>query len=242
MNKIKAFIFSILWTVIIIAFPVASGVIITVRNVDAIAARFIQAAFMYSSIAIPFLYCKIKKIMPKEILLTGINKSGIKKCLFFIPLIAVLAPMLAYGINLSGTAYVLATLLFTLGVGISEEIYFRGIILRLLHSNFKVLPTIFLSASIFGIGHASGAFVEKSPIMVLLSVFNAFLFGWVAVEIALIVKNIVPLMIFHCLFDFLTYQMLAAGDARIVIYAIRGMLMVIIAIYLLPWKQRSHDL
>jgi hypothetical protein len=59
------------------------------------------------------------------------------------------------------------------------------------------------------------------------------LFGWIAAETALITKNIIPLMIFHCLFDFFTYQMLATGNAMIVIYAVRGTLMTIVAVYLL---------
>ncbi len=67
-------------------------------------------------------------------------------------------------------------------------------------------------------------------------------FGWIAAETALITKNIVPLMIFHCLFDFFTYQMLATGNTLIVIYAVRGTLMTIVAVYLLiRLKQQSEN-
>ena len=78
--------------------------------------------------------------------------------------------------------------------------------------------------------------------MVLLSILNAFLFGWVASETALITKNLIPIMIFHCLFDFLTYQMLATGNALIVIYAVRGTLMAIVSLYLLlRLKKQTRD-
>jgi membrane protease YdiL (CAAX protease family) len=127
----------------------------------------------------------------------------------------------------------MATLLFTISVGIAEELYFRGIILRLLGKSFGALPVVFISLLIFGAGHASGAFVESSTVMVLLTIINAFLFGWVAAETALITKNIIPLMVFHCLFDFFTYQMLAAGRTTIIVYAVRGTLMTIVAVYLL---------
>lgn len=242
MKKTKSIIFSIIWAVIVIAFPVASGVIVVVSKADATSSRLIQAAFMCISTVIPFIYCKVKNIAPKEILLTGIDKNGVKTCLYYIPLIVVLLPMIVNGVDLSDTGYTLATLLFTLSVGIAEELYFRGIILRLLGKNFGALSVVFISVLIFGIGHASGAFVESSPVMVLLSIFNAFLFGWIVAEIALITKNIIPLMIFHCLFDFFTYQMLATGKEMIIIYAVRGTLMTIVAVYLLiKLKKQSEN-
>jgi hypothetical protein len=40
-------------------------------------------------------------------------------------------------------------------------------------------------------------------------------------------------MLFHALFDFFTYQILATGDARIIAYAVRGTLMTILGVYLL---------
>jgi hypothetical protein len=49
-------------------------------------------------------------------------------------------------------------------------------------------------------------------------------------------------MIFHCLFDFFTYQMLATGNAMIVLYAVRGALMTIVAVYLLiRLRQQSEN-
>jgi membrane protease YdiL (CAAX protease family) len=242
-TKSRSVIYSILWAVIVIAFPVASGVIVVASKADATASRLIQAAFMYASIVVPLVYCRVKKIALKDILLTGIDRAGVKTCLYYLPLIAVLLPMIVSGVDLSDTGYVMATLLFTLGVGIAEELYFRGMVLRLLGKSFGPLPVVFISVLIFGISHASGAFVESSPVMVLLSILNAFLFGWIAAETALITRNIVPLMIFHCLFDFFTYQMLATGNAMIMAYAVRGTLMAIMAVYLLiKLKQQSESM
>lgn len=239
MEKFKAVIISMIWTVVIIAFPVTSGVIVVIGKMDANTARIIQGIFMYISIIVPFIYCKVKKITSEEIFLTGINKNGVKTCLFYIPLIVVLLPMIVNGIDLSDTSYVLLTLVFTLGVGIAEELYFRGIILRILSKNFNAVPAVFISALIFGLGHASSAFVESNPVMISLSILNAVLFGWIAAETVLITKNIIPLMIFHCLFDFFTYQMLAVAETRIIIYFVRGALMTIVGVYLLL-KLKKH--
>ncbi len=233
MKRAKSVVVSTLWAVIVIAFPVSSGVVIVVSKLNAINSRLIQAAFMCLSMAVPFLYCKFMNIDPKEIMLKEFDQNGVKTCLYYIPLIIVLLPLIITGVNLSNTHYTLAVLLFTLSVGMAEELYFRGIILRLLSENFSALPTIFIATLIFGIGHVSSAFMESNPVMILLTVINALLFGWLATEVALITKNIIPLMIFHCLFDFFTYQMLATGNVMIVAYTVRGTLMTIVAIYLL---------
>ena len=65
------------------------------------------------------------------------------------------------------------------------------------------------------------------------------MFGWVAAETALLTKNILPLMMFFGFFDFFTYQMLATGNALILIYAVRGSLMIVVAVYLL-YKLKHH--
>lgn len=233
MTKSRSVYSSLLWAVIVIAFPVASGVLVVVSKADPTSTRLIQAAFMYASISIPLVYCRVKNIALRDIFLVGIDRQGVKTSLYYLPLLVVLLPTVVGGVHLSHTGHVMATLLFTLGVGISEELYFRGIILRLLGKSFGPIPVVFISALIFGAGHASGAFVEKSVALVLLSILNALLFGWIAAEVVLLTKNLIPLMIFHCLFDFFTYQTLATGDAKITVYAVRGALMTIVAVYLL---------
>jgi membrane protease YdiL (CAAX protease family) len=132
MTKSKSVISSILWAVVVLVFPVASGIIVVVSKADTTASRLIQAAFIYASLSIPLVYCHVKKIALKDILLIGIDKEGVKTCLFHLPLIAILMPMVISGVDLSDTGLVLATLLFTLGVGMAEELYFRGIILDFL--------------------------------------------------------------------------------------------------------------
>jgi membrane protease YdiL (CAAX protease family) len=99
-------------------------------------------------------------------LLTGIDKEGVKASLYYLPLIAVLLPMIVGAVDLSNTGLVPATLLFTLGVGIAEELYLRGIILRILGKSFGPLPVVFNSVPIFGTSHAEGAFVQSSLIIV----------------------------------------------------------------------------
>ena len=135
MTKSRSVVSSLLWAAIIIAFPVASGAIVVLSKADPTSSRLIQAAFMYASISIPLAYCKVKKISFRDIFVVGIDGQGVKTCLYYVPLIVVLLPTIVGGVRLSHTSHVLATLLFTLGVGMAEELYFRGIILRLLGKN-----------------------------------------------------------------------------------------------------------
>src|SRR5664280_3919622 len=121
MTKSRSVVFSVIWAVIVIAFAVASGVIVVVSKADATASRLIQAAFMYASIAIPFVYCKVQKIAPRDILLTGIDREGVKTSLFYLPLVAVLLPMIVSGVDLSDTGYVLACLLYTSDAADEED-------------------------------------------------------------------------------------------------------------------------
>ena len=197
---------------------------------------------MCMSLVVPLAYCKAKNISPRELLLTGIDKSGVRTCLFYLPLVVVLLPMIVTGVDFSNVGYTLATLLFTLSVGVAEELYFRGVILRLLGKSFGTFPAVFISLLIFGLAHASGAFVASSSAMVLLAILNALLFGWLTAEIALITKNIIPLMVFHCLFDFFTYQMLATGGTMVTVYAVRGTLMTIVAVYLMIRLKKKSSL
>lgn len=63
---------------------------------------------------------------------------SIWKFLFFIPIVLSELPLILVGVDFKGFIYVSALIFFTLVVGISEELYFRGIILKLLKHSFSV--------------------------------------------------------------------------------------------------------
>ncbi|MBU3192314.1 CPBP family intramembrane glutamic endopeptidase, partial [Clostridium bowmanii] len=109
-----------------------------------------------------------------------------------------------------GFTYVSVLIFFTLAVGISEEVYFRGIILKLLKDNFSVKQTIVISALVFGIGHFASILVGQSIVEVLLQIINAIVFGILAAEIVMITKSLFPVIIWHLLFDFVNHISLVA--------------------------------
>ena len=91
---------------------------------------------MLISLIIPIVYmCKFK-ISYKKIGLIIIENGSAKKVLFFLPLVIAEAPFLLVGFRLNSIKYIITLLFFTIAVGISEEIYFRGIILKLLEGKY----------------------------------------------------------------------------------------------------------
>ncbi|WP_315115541.1 type II CAAX prenyl endopeptidase Rce1 family protein [uncultured Clostridium sp.] len=136
MIKDKPILKSIIWTFVILIFPVVSGVITQVLMMNNIQTMFIQGCFMLISLIVPIVYmCKFK-ISFKKIGLIKIENGSAKKVLFFLPLVIAEASFLLVGIRLNSIKYIITLLFFTIAVGISEEIYFRGIILKLLEEKY----------------------------------------------------------------------------------------------------------
>lgn len=79
------------------------------------------------------------------------------------------------GVDFQNVQYVFALLFFTLCVGVAEEIYFRGIIYKLLKNAF-ISPAVIISISavIFGIGHGASIIGTGDIIATILQVINAF--------------------------------------------------------------------
>ena len=59
-SKLKAVLLSILWCVIILLFPVASGVIAAVFHFEKIATVILQGSFMLLSLAVPATFLLLK--------------------------------------------------------------------------------------------------------------------------------------------------------------------------------------
>jgi uncharacterized protein len=81
--KDKPILKSIMWTLVILIFPVGSAVISVVLKLNDNEIMFVQGCFMYSSLIIPMVYMYKYKIGFKEIGLIKIKGGSSKKVLFF---------------------------------------------------------------------------------------------------------------------------------------------------------------
>lgn len=133
-------------------------------------------------------------------------KGSIRKVGMYIPLVAIeLIPIVIYGFDseIEAVRYILL-LLFTIGVGFNEEIFFRGLIFKTL-SEKGMKQAIILSSVIFGILHLANTFGGADLLYTALQIGFAFLVGFVLAEIVCITKSLWTVIIWHVLHDFIAY-------------------------------------
>ena len=231
MNKFKAILFSLLWCLIILAFPIASGVIASISKLDKISTIILQGSFILLSLVVPLIFLLTKKWNFKEIGFNKITKEGAKKVLYFLPLLLIFIPCSVQGFHVESIEYFFANLYLYLFVGIAEELYFRGIIPYYLGKAFSTKWIIIISSLIFALGHSVTILSNYDVIMMIFIIINALIFGVMAIEIYMLCKSIIPAMIVHFLFDFETKFILMNGNDLLIAEIIRGTVMTLIAIY-----------
>lgn len=97
----------------------------------------------------------------------------------------------------------------TLLVGFSEELAFRGVLLRALLTRLPVWPAIWISVVAFGSVHVLNVFVTGDLLAAATQAVAAGMSGLLFTAIVLRTGSIVPAMLFHALWDFATLSMLA---------------------------------
>jgi membrane protease YdiL (CAAX protease family) len=239
MNKIKPILLSIVWTVTILIFPVASGVIAVVSGMGKVEEYITQGCFMLLSLIPPAVHLRKSKTGIKEIGLRRIDSGTIRTTLFFIPAVLSEMPLILAGTDFKSLPYTGALSFFALTVGISEELYFRGVILKLLKESLTSKQAVVISALIFGIGHIAGALSGKNSLDVLLQVMNAVVFGILAAETVYITKSLIPSIIWHFAFNFVNRVTLAAGTDAMLAAGLQVIVMIIYAYVL--WGKLSFN-
>ena len=154
---------SLLWCLVILLFPVASGTLSVVLALDPVGTLFLQGAFMLASLIPPVVLVLSGRWRWREIGLAAFDVEGCKRALYFLPVFMIFVPAAVRGFYIGSTGYVLGNLFLYLFVGISEELYFRGIIPQYLKKEFSTRATVLLSTLIFGIGHMAAAFTGINP-------------------------------------------------------------------------------
>lgn len=230
--KVSAVIKSVLWTIVVLLFPIASGVLSAVLALDTVQTLFLQGIFMCAAIIPPALIICSGKWHWSEIGFDKYDFEGCKKALFFVPLLAIFIPVAVRGFYIKSLGYVLGSLFLYFFVGVAEEIYFRGIIPKYLKKAFSLKGTIIASTIIFGIGHIASAFAGDSLFEIILTVVNALIFGWLAIEIAVLSRNITPAILVHFLFDFETKIVAMSGTELLIAEGVRGAVSFLLAFWL----------
>ena len=228
-HKVLAVCKSILWCFVILLFPIASGAVSGILALDTVTTLFVQGTFMALALIVPAVFVLTGKWQWREIGFASLNDKDCRSLLYFIPLLVLFIPAAMKGFYVQSIGYVTGNLFLYLFVGISEEVYFRGIIPRYLKNAFSAKGIVLWSALIFGVGHVATAFTGSNADEIALTVLNAFIFGWLAMEMTIISSNILPAVLLHFLFDFETKIVVMSGKELLIAETVRGIMMFMIA-------------
>jgi membrane protease YdiL (CAAX protease family) len=100
----------------------------------------------------------------------------------------------------------------TLLVGFGEEIMYRGIVLHGFLTSQNLRWAMLVSAIAFSLLHAVNVFGGLTLVSVPFQLLTTFLFGFFFASLMLKLNNILPLIIFHWLWDFVLIAAPLAGD------------------------------
>lgn len=150
----------------------------------------------------------------------GFRSLNRQQLLWFLPSIAVLIAM--WVVCLSGLSRVSLSIaqwqLFvvagftTLLVGLGEETMYRGIVLHAFLTTHRVRWAMLVSAIGFSLLHAVNVFGGVAFLSVPMQLITTFLFGLFFAPLMLKLNNIVPLIIFHWLWDFVLFAAPLMGE------------------------------
>ena len=127
-NKALAICKSLLWCLVVLLFPIASGTLSVILELDTVTTLFLQGTFMAFALIPPAILVFSGKWKWCEIGFGSFDFKGSKSVLYFVPLLVIFVPVAVKGFYVKTIGYVLGSLFLYLFVGISEEVYFRGII------------------------------------------------------------------------------------------------------------------
>lgn len=120
--------------------------------------------------------------------------------------------------------FIIFVFIGTVMAGFCEEVIFRGIILNSFESEKSFIIAMIISSLGFSIVHITTIVMGNSLVEAFMTVFYSSLLGFAFVGLAMKMKNIWPLIIFHSLWNFIlmvsqTLQLevsLAAGICNII--------------------------
>ncbi len=140
----------------------------------------------------------------------GFTKLNLKQALWLIPIFGILvgiwAEMLSIisGDDIKPDQWRLFAMVgfTTLLVGFSEELVYRGIVLSAFLRENKPVAGILVSAITFSLLHSVNILAGLAFSEIITQIVITFLFGLLFGLLRIKIKNIIPLMIFHWLWDF----------------------------------------
>lgn len=234
-SKIKPVLKSVMWAVIILLFYTLAGVLTSILKPDDTNTMLIRGICVWGSVLLAVLYIWRSKYSFSGVGFRKMEPGVFKKFMYFLPAIVMEAIGLVVGFKKISVGFVAAVFFFTLAVGFAEEIYFRGIILKVL-DGMGIKTAVVLSSIIFGVTHLGNIAGGANIFETLLQVVFAFIIGIVFAEMFIISKSLIPVIIWHFLHDFTSFLQVApeVNTVLILLTALQTVILIIYAIFM--WR------
>ena len=114
---------------VLLLFFFAQGAIVVIGEIEGISSILIRGGVIWGLVALTLAYYIIRYKGISKLGFRGMEKGAVKRVLYFVPLLLIALSPFAAGVDLKGgAAFLFANLFLTLGIGMAEEIFFRGII------------------------------------------------------------------------------------------------------------------
>lgn len=200
--KGRPMLFSIMLGILLTLLISVASAIATIMGFEDTGIMVAQACAFFVMAVIVTVYMRKKD---RSLGIFGFNKLDIRKekvTLYYIPLlIIVFVQPIMGGFNLElSVSKIIIILIFSFLVGFTEESIFRGIIREKLQSKGPIFYIVF-SSIFFGILHMANALSGNDIIQVVLQIINALLIGLILALLIETTHNIIPLILFHFMFD-----------------------------------------
>jgi len=221
---------SILIALIPVVFLSVAGAVISVGNIGDPQSYVVQAAACILSVLAGLPIVRKSGMSLGEVGFCRPRSGMAVKVFYYIPIVVLVSLLLIAGFEPNTLPRIAILLVFTLIVGINEELFYRGILIHRMRK-IGIKKAILIASFLFGILHAANLLGGyKEPLYVALQVVFAFVFGILASEIYVITKSLLPVIIWHFLHDFIsliTSQTL--NNTAVIILSIQVGIMLILA-------------
>lgn len=229
-------------TLVLLLFFFAQGAIVVIGEIEGISSILIRGGVIWGLVALTLAYYIIRYKKISKLGFRGAEKGAAKRMLYFSPLLLIALSPFAAGINFNGgAALIFANLFLTLGIGMAEEIFFRGIICGL-WLECGVGKAMMLSSVLFGLSHilnlAGGADFGETILQICFALVYGMVFALIFAESG----SLLPCVLLHALHDFCSF---ISGDGsaqfEIILGAVQFIVLLVYFLYLFRITARKRE-
>ena len=190
---------------LLLLFFFVQGAIVVITKIKGVQSAIVRGTVIWSLVVITLAYYIIKYRGISMLGFRKVKKGTAKRVLYYSPLLLIALSPLVAGVDLEeGAAFLFANLFLTLGIGMAEEIFFRGIICNL-WLKYGVIKAMLLSSVLFGMSHILNVAGGADLLATILQICFAIVYGMVFTLIFIEGNSLIPCVLMHALHDFCSF-------------------------------------